>query len=160
MIGSFSIIASSDLARRRGFLDQRPALAPNFSSYACARSASEPRPLPLLASATSRVELLALLRRAPRARWPSSISSSLRKLPQPHVEDRLGLAVGQREFGDHHRLGLVLGADDLDHPVEVEEGDQVAVEQLEPVVDLADPVLGAADQHLDLERRARRAALP
>ena len=76
----------------------------------------------------------------------------LAQAAQAHVEDRFGLAVGQREFGHHHRLGLVLGADDLDHPVEVEEGDQEAVEQLEPVVDLADPrPRCGSDQHLDLE---------
>ena len=76
----------------------------------------------------------------------------LAQAPQAHVEDRFGLPVGQREFGHQHRLGLVLGADDLDHPVEVEKGDQEAVEQLQPVVDLADPDLAPADQHLDLER--------
>ena len=67
----------------------------------------------------------------------------LAQAAQPHVEDRLGLAVGELELGDHHRLGLVLLADDLDHPIEVEEGDQIAFEQLDPVVDLADPVLAS-----------------
>src|SRR3546814_1052323 len=33
----------------------------------------------------------------------------LAQTAQPHVEDRLGLAVGEVELGDHHRLGLVLG---------------------------------------------------
>src|SRR3546814_8216719 len=41
-------------------------------------------------------------------------------------------------------------SDDLDDPVQVQEGDQIAADQLQPVVDLADPVLGAADEHDDL----------
>ncbi len=47
-----------------------------------------------------------------------------------------------------------------DHPVEVEEGDQEAVEQLEPVVDLADPHLRLADEDLDLELEPGRQAPP
>src|SRR3546814_8242442 len=74
----------------------------------------------------------------------------LAQAAQPHVQDRFGLAVGQVELGDHHRLGLVLGADDLDDPVEVEEGDQIAADQFQPIVDLADPMLGAADEDDDL----------
>ena len=75
----------------------------------------------------------------------------LAQAPKAHVEDRLSLAVGQREFGHQDRLGLILAADDLDHPVEVEIGDEEAVEQLDPIVDLADPDLAPADQDLDLE---------
>ena len=55
-----------------------------------------------------------------------SISSSLRKGAQAHVEDRLGLDVGQLEARDQLRLRLILVADDADHLVEVEIGDQVA----------------------------------
>ncbi len=40
---------------------------------------------------------------------------------QPHVEDRFGLPVVELELGHHHRLGLILGADDLDHAIEVED---------------------------------------
>src|SRR3546814_9961434 len=41
-------------------------------------------------------------------------------------------------------LGLVLGADDRDHAVEVEKRDDVAADQIEPVGDLVEPVLRAA----------------
>ena len=64
---------------------------------------------------------------------------------QAHVEDRFGLAVGEREFSHQDRLRLVFGTDDFDDPVEVQVGDQEAVEQLQPVVDLADPDLALAD---------------
>ena len=76
----------------------------------------------------------------------------LAQAAQPHVEDRLCLTVGEPELGHHHRLGLVLGADDLDHPVEVEERDDVAFDQLEPVGDLLQPVAAAALQDVDLVR--------
>ena len=72
---------------------------------------------------------------------------------QPHVENRLGLPVVQPEFGDHHRLGFILGADDLYHPVEVEIGNQITVKQFDPVVDLAQPVRRAPDEHFDLMRQ-------
>ncbi len=67
---------------------------------------------------------------------------------QPHVEDRLGLQVGEPERPDHLGLGLVLLADDLDQPVEVEIGDQVAVEDLQPPLDLGQAEGRAAHQHL------------
>ncbi len=74
----------------------------------------------------------------------------LAQAAQAHVEDRLGLAVGQAELGHHHRLGLVLGADDRDDPVEVEEGDDEAFDQLEPVGDLLQPVAAPALEDVDL----------
>ena len=52
---------------------------------------------------------------------------------QPHVEDRLGLHVGELEALHQDGLRLVLVADDADHLVEVEIGDQVAVEHLQPL---------------------------
>ena len=76
-----------------------------------------------------------------------SISSSLRKRPQPHVEDRLGLHVGELERLHQLRLRLVLLADDADDLVDVEIGDEIAVEHLEAVVDLVQAELRAADQH-------------
>ena len=45
-------------------------------------------------------------------------------------------------------LGLLLVADDADHLVEVEVGDDAAVEDLQPARDLLEAVPGAADQHL------------
>ncbi len=55
---------------------------------------------------------------------------------QAQVEDGLGLHVGELEAGDQLGLRLVLEADDADDLVEVEVGDQVAVEHLEAVLDL------------------------
>ena len=71
---------------------------------------------------------------------------------QAHVQDRLGLHVGQEGaaapvLGDQGGFRLVLGADDLDHPVEVEEGDDIALQHLQPVRDLVQPMRGAAQQH-------------
>jgi hypothetical protein len=40
--------------------------------------------------------------------------------------------------------------DDLDHPVEIEIGDDIAAEQFEPGIDLVEPVLRTAEQHFDL----------
>ena len=45
-------------------------------------------------------------------------------------------------------LGLLLVADDADHLVEVEVGDQQAVEDVQAGLDLGQAVAGAADQHL------------
>ena len=67
---------------------------------------------------------------------------------QPHVEDGVGLDFRQLERLDQGRLRLVLGADDLDHLVDVEVGDQIAAEHLEPVLDLLLAVVGAAQQHV------------
>jgi hypothetical protein len=72
----------------------------------------------------------------------------LAQVAQAHVEDRLGLHVGERELGHQHGLGLVLVADDLDDAVEVEIGDEQPAQHLEPRVDLAQPVPRAPLQHL------------
>ena len=74
----------------------------------------------------------------------------LAQAAQPHVEDRFGLAVGEAEFGHHHLLWLILRADDLDDAIEVEIGDDIAVEQFDPRCDLVEPVARAPDQHVDL----------
>ncbi len=89
---------------------------------------------------------------------------------QAHVEDRLGLhfaefaltrrgrpVIGFRArtlelappFLAHQRIArAVVIADDVDHPVEVQIGDDEAFQHLEPVVDLVQPVLAAALQDL------------
>ena len=153
MIGSFSIIADQSISRAAAAASIRVRRSsPNFVLQRF-QVALQPRALPagLSISFSSSSRSFASAARS----LPISISSSRRKRPQPHVEDRLGLAVREREFRHHHRLGLVLGADDLDHAVEVEIGDQEAVEQLEAVVDLADPHLAPADEHLELEGEPR-----
>ena len=72
----------------------------------------------------------------------------LAQVAQPHVEDGVGLHLGQLEGPHQHGLGLVLGADDLDDLVEVEIGDQIAAQHLQPMVDLGQAEIGAAHQHL------------
>ena len=67
---------------------------------------------------------------------------------QPHVEDRLDLQVGQQELGHHDRLRLILVADDLNHPVEVEEGDDIALQNLQPMADFGQPVARPAQQNI------------
>ena len=85
--------------------------------------------------------------------WPSSVLAlraqllvlaldlellELAQTAQTHVEDRLGLHVGQLEGLHQDGLRLVLGADDADDLVEVEIGDEVAVEHLKAVADLVE----------------------
>ena len=43
-----------------------------------------------------------------------------------------------------HRLGLVLGADDVDHLVQVEKGHQQTIQQVQPALHLLQPVLQPA----------------
>ena len=68
-------------------------------------------------------------------------------MAQAHVEDRLGLALGQGERAHQLGLGLVLLADDADHLVQVEIGDPVGGEHLDALLDLRQPVARAPDQH-------------
>ncbi len=67
---------------------------------------------------------------------------------QPHVEDRLGLHVGERKPRHQPRLRLVLLADDADDLVEVEVDRKVAVEHLDPAFDRGEAMARAAFQHL------------
>ena len=68
----------------------------------------------------------------------------LREVAQLGLEDGLGLDVGQPEALHQDGLRLVLAADDADHLVEVEEGDQQAVEDVQPRRDLAESPLEPA----------------
>ena len=61
----------------------------------------------------------------------------LAQVAQPHVEDGVGLHVGELERLHQDGLGLVLVADDLDDLVEVEIGDQEAAQHFEAMLDLA-----------------------
>src|SRR3546814_2356915 len=49
---------------------------------------------------------------------------------------------------DEGCLGVVLLANDPDHLIEVEIGDQIAAEHLQALLDLAKPEIGAPDQNL------------
>jgi len=74
----------------------------------------------------------------------------LAQRPQAHVENGFGLPVGQGKFVHHHELWLILRTDDLDHPIKVEIGDDIAIKQFEPIGDLGKAMLRASDQHVDL----------
>jgi hypothetical protein len=75
-----------------------------------------------------------------------SISSSFDKRLQAQVQDGVGLHLSQLEALDQLGLGVVLEADDADHLVEVEVGDQVAVQHLQAVLDLLQAELRAPHQ--------------
>src|SRR2546430_12037017 len=79
-----------------------------------------------------------MMRRPPRSTlFPyTTLFRSLRQRLQPQVQDGFGLHLGELEARDQLGLGIVLEADDADHLVEIEIGDEVAVEHLEPVLDL------------------------
>ena len=68
---------------------------------------------------------------------------------QTQIEDRVGLHLRELEFAHQLGLRIILEADDPDHLVEVEVGDQVAVEHFQPVLDLFQPEPRAANEHLD-----------
>ena len=72
----------------------------------------------------------------------------LGELAQAGVEDGVGLSVGEREGLDQPRLRLLLEADDADHLVQVEEDDEEAFEDVQPVGDLAEAPVGAPPVHL------------
>ena len=67
---------------------------------------------------------------------------------QARVEDRVGLQLGELEDAHQLALRLVLLADDLDDPVEVEIDDEEAAQDLEAPLDDAEAVARAADQHV------------
>ena len=68
----------------------------------------------------------------------------LRQMAQLGLEDRLGLLVRELEALDQHRLGLLLAPDDADHFIQIQIGDQQAIEDVQPARDLVEPVLQAA----------------
>src|SRR4029450_11687087 len=67
----------------------------------------------------------------------------LGEVAQLQLEHGLGLRVGQPEALHELRLGMLLAADDADHLVDVEVGDQVAVEDVQPGEDLVVAALEA-----------------
>ena len=66
-----------------------------------------------------------------------------RQLAQPDFQDVLGLAVAQLEARDQRGLGLVAAADDGDHFVDVQQHQLPALEDVDAVEHLAQPVLRA-----------------
>ena len=69
------------------------------------------------------------------------------------IEDVVGLFLAQREARDQRRLRFVLGADDADHFIQVEEGDQQAFQQVQAALDLLLAVLEAAGDGVGAEHQ-------
>ena len=53
---------------------------------------------------------------------------------QTHVENGFCLAIRQVEFGHHHGLGLILSADDFNHAIKIEIGNQIAFKQFNAII--------------------------
>ena len=66
---------------------------------------------------------------------------------QPHVEDRLGLHLGQVPAGHHLGLRVVALADDADHLVEIDIDDDLAAQDLHAAGDRGETVAAAPLQH-------------
>ncbi len=75
----------------------------------------------------------------------------LGQVPQLQFEDGLGLRAGELEALHQHRLGLVLVADDVDHLVDVQVGDQQAFEDVQAVDDLVEAVIEPPDDRVHAE---------
>mmetsp|Transcript_2452 Transcript_2452/g.4153 ORF Transcript_2452/g.4153 Transcript_2452/m.4153 type:complete len:210 (-) Transcript_2452:700-1329(-) len=54
-------------------------------------------------------------------------------------------------FRHQRLLGRIIVADDIDHPIQVEEGNDETFQHFQPVINLFHPVLGAPDQNLTPE---------
>ena len=70
------------------------------------------------------------------------------QIAQPHIEDGVGLDVGELERLHQDRLRLILAADDFDDLVEIQISDQVAAQDFEPMLDLRQPMPRAAQQNV------------
>ena len=69
---------------------------------------------------------------------------------QTHVEDRFGLPLCERKLRHQDRARLIFGADDLDHPVKVEEGGNISFDQFQPARDLIESIAATALENFDL----------
>ncbi len=72
----------------------------------------------------------------------------LAQMAQAHVENCVGLHLVELERLDQFGLGIVLFADDADHLVQIQIGDQVAFEDFQSILDLAETEGLAAHQHV------------
>ena len=66
---------------------------------------------------------------------------------QAHIEDRLGLNVGQLEGPHQVLLRLILLADDADHFIQIKIGDQEAAKDFQASFDFRQTELRTADKH-------------
>ena len=62
-------------------------------------------------------------------------------MAQAQLQDGFGLRIAEAEARHERRLGLVLGANDADDLVDVQEGDQEAFEHVQPRLDAVQAVL-------------------
>ena len=79
-----------------------------------------------------------------------------RQLAQPGFEDVVGLLLAEPEARHQHGLGLVLGAHDADHLIEVEVGDAQAFEQVQAALDLGQAMVEPAGDRAGAEASATR----
>ncbi len=59
---------------------------------------------------------------------------------QAHIEDRIGLHLGEVEGLHQLGLWLILKTDDADDFIEIEIGDQIAIEHFEAMLDLSQAI--------------------
>ena len=78
-----------------------------------------------------------------------STSSSLRKRSQSQVQDGFRLHVRELELRDQLGLWIILAADDANDLVDVEVGNEVAVEDFKPLLDLVETKRRAANEDFD-----------
>ena len=76
-----------------------------------------------------------------------------RELLQARLEDVVGLVLAEREARDQRVARLVLGADDADDFIEVEERDQQAFQQVQAALDLFLAMLQAAHDGVGAEHQ-------
>jgi hypothetical protein len=84
----------------------------------------------------------------------------LRQVPQLQFRIASACRSDRPKVRHQHRLGLVLAADDADHLVDVQVGDQQAVEHVQPRLDLVQPVLEPAPSRCAVRNSSHSPAAP
>ena len=74
-----------------------------------------------------------------------------RQLAQASFQNVFSLHLGQPEALHQHRFRLILGADDVNHFIQIEEGNQAAFEQVQAVLNFIQTILQAAAHGADTE---------
>ena len=68
--------------------------------------------------------------------------------PQPHIQDGFRLSIVQAKAFHQPGLRFIFFPDDADHLIQIKIGDQIAIKNLKPPRNRAQPVIGAPLQHL------------
>ena len=122
--------------------------SPCFSAMAFVSSFTTPRIFASLASSALRLSIRASVSASSSMIF---LTSRLVRRCRLHVEDGLGLALGQAE-GPHQAgargLDVLRGLDERDHRVDVVERDLQALEDVRALLGLREVELRAADDHL------------